>query len=83
MINTTNTRRKQSFKVRKSGNSAIVTIPSFVREKLNINSGDSLVFVEMDGVITIQKEEPKVDIDKAMKKALNQYHDLLEELVDL
>lgn len=83
MINTKNKNRQQSFKVRTSGNSAIVTIPLFVREKLNISSGDSLAFVETDGVITIQKEEPKVDIDKAMKKALNQYHDLLEDLVDL
>lgn len=83
MINT-NIKRSASYKVRKSGNSDVVTIPAMVKEKLGLEEGDSLAFVVNEsGSITIEKELPKVDVDRAMEKALHQYHDLLNDLVDL
>lgn len=81
MLNTKN--KSQAYKVRRSGNSDIITIPSFVKERLSIDVGDTISFVEIDGIIRIEKEEQKIDIDKIVDQALNQYHDLLTELVDL
>lgn len=83
MINT-NIKRSAAYKVRRSGNSDVVTIPAMIKEKLGIEEGDSLAYiVNESGSITIEKELPKVNVDKAMEKALNQYHDLLSDLVDL
>lgn len=83
MINT-DIKRSAAYKVRRSGNSDVVTIPAMIKEKLGLEFGDSLAFVVNEsGSITIEKELPKVDVDKAMEKALNQYHDLLSDLVDL
>lgn len=83
MINT-KIKRSAAYKVRKSGNSDVVTIPAIIKEKLGIEEGDSLAFIiNESGSISIEKEQPKIDVDKAMKKALSQYHDLLNDLVDL
>lgn len=83
MLNTKNKNKSQAYKVRRSGNSDIITIPSFVKERLSIDVGDTISFVEIDGTIRVEKEEQKIDIDKIVDQALNQYHDLLTELVDL
>ncbi|MGX7014951.1 AbrB/MazE/SpoVT family DNA-binding domain-containing protein [Vagococcus silagei] len=76
--------KSAAYKVRKYGNNSVVTIPTMIKEKLGIKEGDSLTFVVTEsGSITIEKVLPKVDIDKAMKKNLNQYHDPINYLVDL
>lgn len=44
-------------KVRKSGNSYIVTIPPAILDKLNIKLGDELEFIEGDSGISLNKKK--------------------------
>lgn len=73
-----------SYKVRKSGNSYITTIPADVKKALNIETGDSVKFVlKSDGKVELVKAEAKVDIDKLIENSMAQYNELLDKLVDV
>lgn len=73
-----------SYKVRKSGNSDITTIPADVKKALNIETGDSVKFVlKSDGKVELVKAEAKVDIDKLIENSMAQYNELLDKLVDV
>lgn len=73
-----------SYKVRKSGNSDITTIPADVKKVLNIETGDSVKFVlKSDGKVELVKAEAKVDIDKLIENSMAQYNELLDKLVDV
>ncbi|MGX6979793.1 AbrB/MazE/SpoVT family DNA-binding domain-containing protein [Vagococcus elongatus] len=71
------------YKVRRSGNSDVVTIPSKVKEILDIEEGDTVAFVVENSVVKIVKKEPKIDIEALIDDSINQYHELLEDLVDM
>ena len=75
--------RSISYKVRRSGNSDIVTIPSNVKEFLNITEGDSIVFVADGDSIRLEKETPVLDVDQIIYNVMNQYDTLLSKLVEL
>lgn len=47
--------KNTSRKVRVVGNSEVVTLPSNVKEKLSIESGDEIEFLEQNGRIVIRK----------------------------
>ncbi len=73
-----------SYKVRKSGNSDVTTIPSEVKKVLGIQTGDSISFTITDsGSVEIKKVEPQVDIDVLIEESMDQYHRLLSKLVDV
>lgn len=71
-----------SYKVRKSGNSDVTTIPVDVKKALGIEAGDSVKFIiKSDGKVELEKEEPKVDIEALINSSMTQYNELLEKLV--
>jgi antitoxin component of MazEF toxin-antitoxin module len=86
-----------SFKVRKSGNSSIVTVPDSVKEALHVEDGDQIQYVTVkdendESVVVVKKiETDKVHADdeiddevvKAYKKTKNKYADILKALAEL
>jgi putative addiction module antidote len=84
MINTKNIEEKSTaYKIRKSGNSDIVTVPSIVKDTLGISEGDLVSFIVTEESVTIIKEEPKLDVDQIIDEVMNQYDSLLSKLVEL
>lgn len=83
----TNLKKENSqslYKLRKSGNSHIVTIPSDVKETLGIDDGDMIAFnIDDNGVVKISKAEKEIDVDQAIEDTLNQYYELIGELANL
>lgn len=73
----------KSYKLRKSGNSTISTIPSKVKELLNVEDGDKVEFVVVGNEVHLQKAESVIDIDKSVQNAINQYHGMLDKLRDM
>ncbi len=67
-----------SFKIRKSGNSSIVTVPNAVKETLRITDGDEVQYV----TIKDEKDESKV-VMKKMTNEKNEQNDIDEEVKDL
>ena len=85
-----------SFKVRKSGNSSIVTVPNIVKETLNVTDGEKIQYItvkdENDESMVVIKKMPlgntsDNDIDEDVRKLLNQtlekYDDILTALAEL
>gem|GEM_PF-720331 len=86
MIVMTNNKRKKDlvYKVRKSGNSDITTLPSEVKEALGIQPNDYISYsIGKDNSVVIKKAEPQVNIDQLIKESMTQYHDLLNKMADL
>lgn len=72
------------YKLRKSGNSHIVTIPNSVKEVLNIEEGDMVQFnIDNNGNVELSRAEKVVDVDQAIEDTLKQYHELMAELATL
>ena len=85
-----------SFKVRKSGNSSIVTVPNVVKETLGISDGEEIQYVtvkdEKDESMVVmrrlnQHKNDEQDIDEEVKELLDQtlekYDDIIKALADL
>ncbi len=72
-----------TFKLRKSGNSDITTVPKQVKEALDLETGDQIEYIiDSKGTVTIRKKIQKDDIDALIEESISQYHELLEELVE-
>lgn len=78
----TNGGRTMNVILRKTGNSTVITIPNKIKETLGAEIGDEIEFVTSGNNVIIRKAEPKFDFDKELEKAMNQYDELLKELVD-
>lgn len=84
MLNTTNNLGLATYKIRKSGNSDVITIPQKIREILDVEQGDSLsYFLNADGAVVIEKQQEEIDIKKVIQQSMDQYKDLLRELAHL
>lgn len=74
----------KKYKVRKSGNSDVTTIPVEVKEKLNLKTGESIRYIfETDGSVKIIKAEEEVDVDSIVDAVMSQYEQAIKDLVDL
>lgn len=72
-----------SYKIRKSGNSDITTIPKQVKEALDLETGDQVEFIiDAKGNVSMKKKVEKHDIDALIEESVSQYYTLLEDLVD-
>jgi putative addiction module antidote len=72
-----------SYKLRKSGNSDITTVPKEVKDALELETGDKIEYiVDTKGTVTMRKKVEKHDIDSLIEESVEQYHELLEELVE-
>ncbi|PRY76198.1 AbrB/MazE/SpoVT family DNA-binding domain-containing protein [Alkalibacterium olivapovliticus] len=72
-----------SFKIRKSGNSDITTVPKEVKEALDIKTGEQVEYIiDSKGSVSMRKKIQKQDIDSLIEESVAQYHELLEELVE-
>lgn len=81
-----------SFKVRKSGNSSIVTVPNVVKETLNVKDGEKIQYItvkdENDESIVVMR---KVNTEKTaqemhsnlLEETFEELNDILEALVEL
>lgn len=85
-----------SFKVRKSGNSSIVTVPNVVKETLGISDGEEIQYVtvkdENDESMVVMKrlthrknQELTIDeeVNELLDQTLDELDDILEALVEL
>lgn len=85
-----------SFKVRKSGNSSIVTVPNVVKETLGIKDGEEIQYITVknendESMIMMKKldngKEKDDDIDEEVKelfeKTLDKYDDIISALAEL
>lgn len=72
----------KAFKIRKSGNSNIATIPQEVKQALDVQEGDSIRYLIKDDKVEIVKDIPQPDIDALIEESINQYHVLMQELVE-
>lgn len=76
--------KTKKYKIRKSGNSDVTTIPSEVKEKLNLQTGESISYIfETDGSVKIVKAEEEVDVDSIVASVMSQYEKAIKDLVDL
>lgn len=74
----------KKYKVRKSGNSDVTTIPVEVKEKLNLKTGESIRYIfETDGSVKIVKAEEEVNVDSIVDAVMSQYEQAIKDLVDL
>ncbi|GAB2499785.1 AbrB family transcriptional regulator [Alkalibacterium psychrotolerans] len=72
-----------SYKIRKSGNSDITTIPKQVKEALALETGDQIEYIiDAKGNVSMKKKVEKHDIDVLIEESVSQYYTLLEDLVD-
>lgn len=77
-------KKLKRYKIRKSGNSDVTTIPVEVKEKLGVHTGESVSYIfESDGSVRIVKAEEPVDIDAIVDSVMEEYEDALKDLVDL
>lgn len=85
-----------AFKIRKNGNSSIVTIPEEVKEELNIKDGDQVQYVTVrdeddSPVVMIRKvkndcsndEEVDKEVEELFKESLEKYDDIITALAEL
>lgn len=72
-----NTRR-----VRKVGNSKVVTLPNELLEKLNVKENDNIVFIERDGKIYIESSVQEENLEDKMKRIADNNDEVLKALVD-
>lgn len=75
---------KKSYKIRKSGNSDVTTIPQEVKDRLGVETGGAISYVLLpDGTIKLEKAQEKVNIDLIVESVMNQYEDAIKDLIDL
>lgn len=74
----------KKYKIRKSGNSDVTTIPPEVKEFMGVQTGDAISYVfQSDGLVRMIKAQEEPDIDSLVDSIMNQYEDALKDLVDL
>ena len=74
----------KKYKIRKSGNSDVTTIPSEVKEYIGVKTGESISYIfQADGSVKMVKAPEEVNIDSIVDSVINQYDHALKELVDL
>ena len=78
----TNGGRTMNVILRKTGNSTVITISNKIKETLGAEIGEEIEFVTSGNNVIIRKAEPKFDFDRELEKAMNQYDELLKELVN-
>ncbi|KIH70820.1 AbrB/MazE/SpoVT family DNA-binding domain-containing protein [Salinicoccus roseus] len=70
-------------KLRKTGNSTVVSIPKDILEKLNAGEGDNLEFVIEDEAVVIRKEEDsQKDILTLSNEMFEKYDKTMRHLVE-
>ena len=75
----------ETRKVRKSGNSYIVTLPPSIMEKLNLQVGDELAFSQEESNINLSKKErSSIDDDflKMVEGIYNEHEETFKKLAD-
>ncbi|HLR91763.1 MAG TPA: hypothetical protein VK048_01770 [Atopostipes sp.] len=84
-----------SFKVRKSGNSSIVTVPNVVKETLGVRDGEEIQYITVkdkdnESMIVMKKANKKEQenaIDEEVKELLNEtlekYDGIIRALAEL
>ena len=78
------TENKKAYKIRKSGNSDVTTIPQEVKDKLGVETGGSISYVFLpDGSIKLEKADEKIDIDSLVDSVMNQYEGAIKDLIEL
>lgn len=79
-----NMKKMKKYKIRKSGNSDVTTIPPEVKEFMGVQTGDAISYVfQSDGSVRMIKAQEEPDIDSLVDSIMNQYEDALKDLVDL
>ncbi|MGM0157244.1 hypothetical protein IGI47_001554 [Enterococcus sp. AZ191] len=74
----------RKYKIRKSGNSDITTIPPEVKKYIGVETGESIIYIyQTDGTVKIAKAEEELDIDSIVDSVMDQYNQALKDLVDL
>ncbi|MEI1232600.1 AbrB/MazE/SpoVT family DNA-binding domain-containing protein [Enterococcus mundtii] len=74
----------RKYKIRKSGNSDVTTIPNEVKEYIGVKTGESISYIfDADGAVRIVKAQEEIDIDTIVDSVMNQYDQALKDLVDL
>ena len=77
-------KKMKKYKIRKSGNSDVTTIPPEVKEFMGVQTGDAISYVfQSDGSVRMIKAQEEPDIDSLVDSIMNQYEDALKDLVDL
>lgn len=70
-------------KVRKVGNSSVVTLPKDLLDKLNLDDDENLVFIEHDDKIFIQSATQKnKDFNSMLEQLTDEHDDVFRKLVD-
>ena len=82
-----------SFKVRKSGNSSIVTVPNVVKETLGVTDGEEIQYITIkdendESVVVMKKVSSYETADKdkfnhLLEESIEELDDILEALVEL
>ena len=75
---------EKSYKIRRSGNSDVTTIPAEVKERIGVETGGAISYIFLeDGTVKIVKAEEKVDIDSIVDAVMDQYEDAIKDLIEL
>jgi len=71
-------------KLRKAGNSSVVSVPTEVIAALGISNGDNLKFNVKDSKVTIEKEvREDEEFFKLLDETFTEYNQALKRMVDL
>ncbi|OQO70441.1 addiction module antitoxin [Enterococcus villorum] len=69
----------KKYKIRKSGNSDVTTIPSEVKEYIGVKTGESISYIfQADGSVKMVKAPEEVNIDSIVDSVINQYDHALK-----
>ncbi len=70
-------------KIRKTGNSTVVSIPKEILERLNASEGDNLEFITEKNAITIQKKiDSEQEILNISNEMFEEYDKTMRDLVN-
>lgn len=70
-----------SRKVRRAGNSSVVSIPNEVLEALDIKEGNNVQFNIKDNQVYLEKEVNEQErFYKLLEETMNDYHEALERI---
>lgn len=69
--------------IRAIGNSAGITIPKSMLERMQVAEGDAVYLVEKDGGVLVLPHDPKFEaVMEAYREVSKQYRNALRELAD-
>lgn len=71
-----------AVKVRKTGNSTVITLPPAIQTALGVDLGEQVEFVTEGNSVFIRKVEPVFDLASEVEQAMTQYDELMKALVD-